>query len=83
MSDGWTKASPGIYSRPIPMDKRRMTIEGLEELQADLKKKGLSIPCEVYSRVVGYLRPVHDWHPAKQQEFEDRVTFKLEEAGNG
>jgi len=36
----------------------------------------LKIPCEVYSRVVGYLRPVQSWHKAKQQEFEDRVTFR-------
>lgn len=31
--------------------------------------------CEVYSRVVGYLRPVSQWNPGKQSEFEDRVTF--------
>jgi ribonucleoside-triphosphate reductase len=30
--------------------------------------------CEVYSRVVGYLRPVTQWNPGKQSEFEDRVT---------
>lgn len=33
------------------------------------------IPCEVYSRVVGYLRPVSSWHNAKKREFEDRETF--------
>lgn len=26
-------------------------------------------PCEVYSRVVGYLRPVSQWNDGKQQEF--------------
>ena len=36
------------------------------------------IPCEVYSRVVGYLRPVSAWNIGKRQEFEDRVTFKVE-----
>lgn len=40
----------------------------------------LKIPCEVYSRIVGYLRPVADWNIAKQQEFEDRVVFKLPKA---
>jgi len=35
------------------------------------------IPCEVYSRVVGYLRPVTAWNEGKRQEFADRVTFKL------
>jgi len=32
--------------------------------------------CEVYSRVVGYLRPVKQWNKGKTQEFEDRKTFK-------
>jgi len=35
------------------------------------------VPCEVYSRVVGYLRPVSAWNDAKQQEFEDRVAFTV------
>ena len=32
-------------------------------------------PCEVYSRVVGYLRPVSQWNDAKQAEFKDRKVF--------
>jgi len=32
---------------------------------------------EVYSRIVGYLRPVSAWNIGKQQEFTDRVVFKL------
>ena len=35
------------------------------------------IPCEVYSRVVGFLRPVSDWNEGKQQEFSERVAFTL------
>lgn len=31
---------------------------------------------DVYSRVVGYLRPVNQWNDAKQSEFELRQTFK-------
>jgi len=31
--------------------------------------------CEVYSRVVGYLRPVRQWNDAKSAEFNDRQTF--------
>jgi len=34
------------------------------------------IRCEVYSRVVGYLRPVQSWNVAKKLEFEDRKTYK-------
>jgi ribonucleoside-triphosphate reductase len=31
--------------------------------------------CEVYSRVVGYLRPVDQWNAGKQAEFDIRKTF--------
>jgi hypothetical protein len=33
------------------------------------------IPCEVYSRVCGYYRPVEAFNPGKKQEFEERVPF--------
>jgi len=32
-------------------------------------------PCEVYSRVVGYIRPVQQWHVGKKQEFKERKEF--------
>jgi ribonucleoside-triphosphate reductase len=32
---------------------------------------------EVYSRVVGYLRPVKQWNRGKQSEFGDRKNFRL------
>lgn len=32
--------------------------------------------CEVYSRVVGYIRPVSQWNPGKQSEYKDRTVFK-------
>lgn len=38
-------------------------------------------PCEVYSRIVGYLRPVQQWNKGKKQEYAERKTFKL--AGKG
>jgi ribonucleoside-triphosphate reductase len=34
-------------------------------------------PCEVYSRVVGYLRPVDQWNDGKQAEFSIRKTFDI------
>lgn len=33
------------------------------------------VPCEVYSRIVGYLRPVQNWHAGKQQEYKERQEF--------
>ncbi|KAF0189730.1 MAG: ribonucleoside-triphosphate [Desulfobulbaceae bacterium] len=35
------------------------------------------IATEVYSRVVGYLRPVQQWHEGKQAEFAARSNFRL------
>jgi len=34
-------------------------------------------PCEVYSRVVGYLRPVQQWNKGKQEEYKQRKEYKL------
>jgi hypothetical protein len=35
-------------------------------------------PCEVYSRVVGYIRPVQQWHKGKKQEYSERKEFKID-----
>ena len=35
--------------------------------------------CEIYSRVVGYIRPVKQWNIGKQKEFKVRKTFKIKE----
>jgi ribonucleoside-triphosphate reductase len=32
-------------------------------------------PCEIYSRVVGYLRPVKQWNKGKQEEYKTREVF--------
>lgn len=33
--------------------------------------------CEVYSRIVGYLRPVQQWNLGKKQEYKTRKEYKL------
>lgn len=33
------------------------------------------LPCEVYSRVVGYLRPVQQWNKGKRSEYRQRREF--------
>jgi len=38
------------------------------------------VPCEVYSRIVGYLRPVQDWNEGKKQEFAERKAYNVQEA---
>nr|MBC7245886.1 hypothetical protein [Chloroflexota bacterium] len=47
-----------------------------EEKTPEPKKR---VPCEVYSRIVGYLRPVQNWNKGKQQEFAERKTYVLPE----
>ena len=36
---------------------------------------GCTAHVDVYSRVVGYLRPVSTWNYGKQQEFRDRTEY--------
>ena len=35
------------------------------------------IPCEVYSRIVGYLRPVQNWNTGKVQEWKERRVYEV------
>ncbi len=36
--------------------------------------------CEVYSRVVGYLRPVKSWNKGKQQEYKERKEYEHDQS---
>ena len=36
--------------------------------------------CEIYSRIVGYIRPVSQWNKGKRAEFKARKTFVIDEA---
>ena len=33
---------------------------------------------EIYSRVVGYYRPVQDWNRGKREEFRDREYVRMD-----
>ena len=35
---------------------------------------------EVYSRIVGYLRPTQNWNEGKREEFGNRVPFHIDSA---
>lgn len=41
------------------------------------------IPCEIYSRVVGYMRPIQEWNKGKKAEFYDRHTLSVEQIKEG
>ena len=38
-------------------------------------------PTEVYSRVVGYFRPVQNWNKGKKEEFKERLEFNVKSHG--
>ena len=46
------------------------------------KPSPCNAPTEVYSRVVGYFRPVQNWNEGKKEEFKDRVTYNVKENRN-
>ena len=35
-------------------------------------------PVEVYTRIVGYLRPTSTWNPGKQEEYKRRTEFVVD-----
>ena len=37
------------------------------------------IPGEIYTRVVGFFRPVSSWNKGKQSEYADRKPYKIRE----
>jgi anaerobic ribonucleoside-triphosphate reductase len=48
-----------------------------ETASVQTETKETKIPCEVYSRIVGYLRPVQNWNKGKRQEFAARRTYRV------
>lgn len=53
----------------------KMTTKELKNLEAQ------RTPCEVYSRVVGYIRPISQWNDGKQAEYDDRKEFVVGDCG--
>jgi len=39
-------------------------------------------PCEIWTRVMGYHRPVSEFNKGKQAEFKTRIAFKEKKAVN-
>lgn len=44
-----------------------------------MMSKVCAVPCEVYSRVVGYYRPIQDWNRGKKEEYGDRYQMGLDD----
>lgn len=52
-------------------------VENGKSMKKKENEEKLTVPCEVYSRVVGYYRPVQSWNIGKQEEYKDRKPFKV------
>jgi hypothetical protein len=50
----------------------------LESFDISLKDEERQ-PCEVWTRVMGYHRPVSQWNIGKRQEFANRKPYKIKE----
>lgn len=48
----------------------------IKELKSEMEDVH-GTPCEVFSRVVGYLRPVQMWNKGKKQEYYMRKTYDV------
>ena len=48
-----------------------------------LEEKIKRFPVICYSRVVGWLTPIHNWNKGKQAEFDQRKAFNIHEKKGG
>ena len=43
-----------------------------------MQNQQIKVPVEVYSRVVGYFRPVEQWNKGKKEEFKERKVYEFD-----
>mgnify|MGYP003976556021 CR=1 FL=1 len=46
--------------------------------KSEKKEKKCGAKTEVYSRVVGFYRPIEQWNEGKKEEFKDRKTYVVD-----
>jgi len=63
-------------------NKRNTAKEKKKENKKHPYKRGGKgrVKCEIWSRVVGYLRPTATWNEGKVAEFKDRKMFEVKNA---
>ena len=74
----WSKASSALQEYIDEQEEKQAQALSLAEL-VETAKQDEQVPCEVYSRIVGYVRPVRNWNKGKKQEFVERRTYKVNE----
>ena len=56
------------------------TIQEIDKKIRRLKSKLAEVKgtaCEVYTRIVGYYRAVHNWNPGKRAEYNNRKELRF------
>ncbi len=83
-SDLDMKQTKTAYQAPTPAEAKggaaetKAGVAGAKTAKAAGTSEVCGRDCEVFSRVVGYFRPVQNWNLGKQQEFRDRKTYSVE-----
>jgi len=77
MSGGKDYRLPTIFEEVPSEAKAGVSPCGGDDAALASEGADVKVPCEVYSRIVGYLRPVQAWNDAKRQEFDDRRVFDV------
>ena len=60
--------------------RKTMTVVKIEDVKLNDEERQ---PCEVWTRVMGYLRPVSEFNKGKKSEFYTRKYFAEGKAGGG
>ncbi len=55
-------------------------LSGEHQYCPECKKMGRKTACQVFSRIVGYIRPVDQWNNGKQEEFKERKLYETNSA---
>lgn len=79
-SKGWRAANKEVDvlgEKKMTAQERQVVENKISELKKELNEVHGS-KCEVYSRVVGYLRPVQNWNKGKKEEFSLRKNMHVE-----
>lgn len=72
---------PGeIRHNTAPCDDAVLIRDEIYKREMNMSTKELKVPVEVYSRVVGYFRPINQWNKGKQEEFRERKVYRVEQA---
>ena len=54
-----------------------------DKMSENKNENKCNMETEVYSRIVGYFRPIKNWNDGKKEEFKHRIMFNEQKALDG